>query len=90
MRARHGLWPTTGWEMTLLADDVSFFASLQEGNKWEKKWHVYWFGRKEHLGWREGPQQEKRYEALLTYFYQSQERTPGEGLLVWHLWTRRD
>lgn len=25
MRARHGRWPTTGWEMTLIADVVGVF-----------------------------------------------------------------
>lgn len=36
MRARHGLWPTTGWEVTPLADDASFLP-LSSGGDFEGK-----------------------------------------------------
>lgn len=49
----------------------------------EKKWHLDLFGRKEHMGWREGPWHEYRHGIFMAYFHQSVE-DPGKGLLIWH------
>ena len=64
MRARHGLWSTTGLEMTLLADGVSLFFSLQEVGVEERKLFLYLFGRKETWTGERDPSKKERHGIL--------------------------